>query len=314
MDISPLDRARWSLEGLAVGDSFGERFFVSNDIEEYLIANRAIPAGERSHEEAAAKQPVWPYTDDTLMALSVFASLARFGDIDQDWLAKDFARRYDSSRGYGPAMHSYLARLREGEDWREAAPSLFGGSGSFGNGAAMRVAPIGAYFANDMDAVVENAVRSAEVTHAHPEAVAGAIAVAAAAAIASRARAEPGPPTFHGFLDRILPFVAEGEVRNGMLRARQIGPEASMRLAVPALGNGVRVTAQDTVPFAIWCAARHLGDFEEALWTTVSGLGDRDTTCAIVGGIVAAYTGPDAIPADWRTSREPLPPWAFGEE
>jgi hypothetical protein len=53
------------------------------------------------------------------------------------------------------------------------------------------------------------------------------------------------------------------------------------------LGNGTNVTSQDTVPFALWCAARHLHDYEEALWTIVAGLGDRDTTCGIVGIIIA---------------------------
>ena len=50
------------------------------------------------------------------------------------------------------------------------------------------------------------------------------------------------------------------------------------------------------VHVALWCAARYLDDYEEALWLTVSGLGDRDTTCAIVGGIVACCTGSVAIP------------------
>ena len=78
----------------------------------------------------------------------------------------------------------------------------------------------------------------------------------------------------------------------------------AMAIAI-SLGNGSRVTAPDTVPFALWCAARHADDFEEAMWTTVAGLGDRDTTCAIAGGIVAA--GGASIPAQWLEAREPLP-------
>jgi ADP-ribosylglycohydrolase len=83
---------------------------------------------------------------------------------------------------------------------------------------------------------------------------------------------------------------------------------------VAALGNGTGVSAQDTVPFALWCAGQRLGSFEEALWLTVSGLGDRDTTCAIVGGIVALYAGSEAIPAEWLQSRESLPEWAFRDD
>ena len=62
------------------------------------------------------------------------------------------------------------------------------------------------------------------------------------------------------------------------------------------------------MPSAISCAARHLDNLAEALWATVSAGGDMDTTCAIVGGIVAARTGLDEIPGEWINAREPLPP------
>jgi ADP-ribosylglycohydrolase len=165
-----LGRAALSLEGLSVGDAFGERYFHHPDIAEELIRSRALPASP------------WRFTDDTMMALSVAETLRRHGAIDPDSLASSLAVRHDPSRGYGAAMHGLLARLRGGEHWSVAAPSLFEGEDSFGNGAAMRVAPVGAYFADDLDSVVEHARRSAVVTHAHPEAVAGAIAVAVAAA------------------------------------------------------------------------------------------------------------------------------------
>jgi ADP-ribosylglycohydrolase len=75
------------------------------------------------------------------------------------------------------------------------------------------------------------------------------------------------------------------------------------------LGNGHIISAQDTVPFALWCAGRRLGHYGDALWLTVGGLGDVDTTCAIVGGVLACFTGLGAIPDEWRRAREPLPGW-----
>src|SRR3954469_8204964 len=131
------------------------------------------------------------------MGISVLETLRRHRGIDQDHLARSFAERHDPSRGYGAAMHGLLVRFREGEPWHEAASRLFDGEGSYGNGAAMRVAPVGAYFADDVDAAVAHARRSAVVTHTHPEAVAGAIAVAAAAAWAWRLRAA-GPRAARG--------------------------------------------------------------------------------------------------------------------
>ena len=155
--------------------------------------------------------------------------------------------------------------------------------------------------------MIEQAARSAEVTHAHPEGVAGAVAVAVAAAYAWRARAQPTRPSRAALLDRVLTHVPIGEVHSRLRRARDLSEGVPVQTAVAVLGNGSLISAQDTVPFALWCAAGHLDDYEEALWTTVSGLGDRDTTCAIGGGIVACYMGVDSIPDAWLAAREPLP-------
>ena len=298
----PIERAKCSLEGLSVGDAFGETFFVNSDLVEGLIRERGLAAR------------TWNYTDDTLMAMSVFSVLRQHGYIHQPALAQSFAERYERDRGYGPAMHRLLWEIKCGEDWSERAQSQFGGQGSFGNGAAMRVAPVGAYFAGDIDAVVEQAARSSLITHTHNEAVAGAIAVAVAVARAFELRASSSLPGRSEFLDLVLPNVPESEVRGKIRQARDMSADASVQFAVSVLGNGVRVSAQDTVPFALWCAAKHLSNYEEALWLTVSGLGDRDTTCAIVGGIVAAYTGTEAIPREWLKSRERLPAWPFTED
>jgi ADP-ribosylglycohydrolase len=141
------------------------------------------------------------------------------------------------------------------------------------------------------------------VTHAHPEGQAGAIAVAVAAALF--AGGEPIDRT--AFLAAVERRVPPSQVREGIMRARKLPPDAPVRVAVAALGNGSLVTAQDTVPFCLWCLARQPDSFEEALWLTVSGLGDRDTNCAIVGGVVVLRTGLAGIPAPWLEAREPLP-------
>lgn len=121
------------------------------------------------------------------MACSVFAVLRQHGHIDQGALATSFAIHHDFDRGYGPAMNRLLRLIRQGDSWRDLSRELFDGQGSWGNGAAMRVAPVGAWFADEPDEAARQAALSAEVTHAHPEAVAGAIAVAVAAALAASA-------------------------------------------------------------------------------------------------------------------------------
>jgi ADP-ribosylglycohydrolase len=178
--------------------------------------------------------------------------------------------------------------------------------GSKGNGAAMRVPPLGAYFADDIPALVDQARASAEVTHAHPDGQAGAIAVALASAWAWTNHERVTPDAGAELLSFVVQHTPDSETRNGLAKALALPAHASVRLAVSAVGNGMQVMSADTVPFALWCAARHLHDFVEAMWTTVSGLGDRDTTCAIVGGVVALAAGRHSIPEEWIRSRESL--------
>ena len=242
------------------------------------------------------------------MAASVYAVLREAGALVEDALAASLAHHYAPDRGYGPAMHGLLADLRGGVPSEVAARSLFDGEGSWGNGAAMRVAPLGAFYAHDVTAAVDAAERSAGVTHAHPEAAAGAIAVAVAAALVATV---PGRDAPHGtdLLREVRVQTPTGEVADGIEQAIELSDSASVDVAARVLGNGSRISCPDTVPFALWCAGHHLDDFEEAMWTTVSALGDRDTTCAIVGGIVGAHVGQSGLPAAWLEHREPLPPW-----
>ena len=285
-----IEAARRSLDGLSVGDAFGESFFDPDLV-------RSLRSGERELPRAP-----WRFTDDTVMAISIVDVLSQCREIDRDLLAGLFAARYayDPGRGYGGTAHQILTEVGAGGSWRETAGRAFGGAGSQGNGAAMRVAPVGGYFADDSDRVAAEARKSAEVTHAHAEGQAGAIAVAVAAAWVCRGGADPDD-----LFASVLAHTPPGDTRAGIEAAARLTLSADVATAVAQLGNGSRIISPDTVPFSLWCAARHLGDFEEAMWTTVSGLGDRDTTCAIVGGIVAL--GPTAsVPSAWLRAREPL--------
>jgi len=235
------------------------------------------------------------------MALSIVEILRQHGRIDKDQLALAFAQRWSEEpmRGYGGGAHRILEAIHHGAPWWSVSRNAFGREGSKGNGGAMRVAPIGAWFADDLDAVVSEARASAEVTHAHQEGMAGAIAVAVAAAGAQDGLC--GTP----LLELVCARTPDGETRDGLIRAAAMPPHTPVQDAVRVLGNGSNVTAPDTVPFALWSAAHHIDDFREAMWKTVSGLGDRDTTCAIAGGVVAAAG--TLIPEDWLVAREPLP-------
>lgn len=294
-----LKRARIALEGLSVGDAFGEKFFRNG--ADVLLETRTLPNAP------------WRYTDDTNMALSIYENLRLYGEIRQDELAKSFARHYNPMRGYGPAMHRVLMQIQDGEHWKAVSRSLFEGQGSYGNGAAMRVAPIGAFFADDLEAVIKNAYLSADVTHAHPEGIAGAIAIAVAVALVWQLKASNEPFSRRDFIDRVMPHVPGGFTKEKLRHARNLAPGCSLDLAISALGNGSQISAQDTVPLVLWSAGEYMTDFVEAMWQMADASGDIDTNCAMVGGIVAMFTGVEGIPAEWIQAREPLPEWALGE-
>jgi ADP-ribosylglycohydrolase len=262
------------------------------------------------------KRP-WRWTDDTAMAISIVELLELRGTIDVDALAEAFVHSFERepNRGYGAGAYGLLARVSRGAPWREEVAGMFGGRGSYGNGAAMRAAPIGAFFAPDLERVRVEALRSAEPTHAHPDGAAGAVAIAVAAALA-QTRAVPREV----MIAEVARWTPDGPTRDRLLRAEQLGLGFDVQLAGEELGTGSNITSQDTVPFAVWVAARHLDCYEDALWTATAHPGldlaanslaifaiDRDTVGAMVGGIVACVTGTEGIPILWREATERLP-------
>jgi ADP-ribosylglycohydrolase len=270
-----------SLAGLSVGDALGS--LASPDFSD-------LPPGP------------WRWTDDTEEACCVVAVLAE-GDFDRDTFADLLGRRYDPGRGYGRGAVVMLRQIREGLPWPIAAAAAFDGQGSAGNGAAMRAAPLGAWHADSLAHAAVQGARAAEVTHAHAEGIAGGVAVTVAAAAAAAGRLDGQRPEL---LATVAAHVGDGQVRDGLVRARRF---ARREEAAQELGNGTRALARDTVPFALWVADRFLDDYPGALAACVAAGGDVDTTCAIAGGVVAAYTGLDGIPPHWLSSREALPGW-----
>ena len=160
--------------GSAIGDAIGELAFQYGD-EDKLTA-------------AVEQMAELRYTDDTAMAIGLATSLVNKGYLDGYDLGETFRLNFEKDpwRGYAsgpPTIFSLVSTM--GISYVEAAQRLFGGSGSFGNGAAMRIAPLGLFFHNSKE-IYELACGSAEVTHAHPIGKDGAAVQAGAVAQAVR--------------------------------------------------------------------------------------------------------------------------------
>ena len=125
------------------------------------------------------------YTDDTQMMIGVAETLVEHRAIVEDRLCAAFVANYVPSRGYGRGARKVLEAMEDGKDHRLVAATVLPG-GSHGNGAAMRVAPVGLLFRDDGDRVWEQARASALPTHVHPLGVEGAQLLALPVALASQ--------------------------------------------------------------------------------------------------------------------------------
>ncbi len=288
------ERARLSLQGLSVGDAFGQQFFIPGVVE-------------KADRENLPPSP-WNYTDDTEMAMGIIQVLEKNGEIDQDLLAITFAERYVAEpwRGYGAGAMKLLRDINKGADWKKLSKDMFGGSGSYGNGGAMRVPPLGAWFANDVQETIRQAILSAEVTHAHKEGQVGTVAIALAAAWAwqRNKNGNSAPPT--EMIPWILEHLEKSEVRSRIEYVATFPMDAWAFTVASQVGCGDQLSAQDTVPFCLWLAAAHIDNFCEAMWIAARVGGDIDTNCAIVGGVIALSVGHSGIPENWKKHRESL--------
>jgi ADP-ribosylglycohydrolase len=199
------------------------------------------------------------FTDDSVLTIAV-ASAVR-GDADYASALRHWGRRYPEA-GYGGLFRAWL--------WSEH-PRPYN---SFGNGSAMRVSAIGWAF-DDVETVLVEARRSAEVTHSHPEGIKGAQAVAAAV---------------------LLGRTGHSKARIRRLLSDRFGYDCSAGLDRLRQRGEFDATCQGTVPAAA-VAFFASSDFEDAVRNAVSLGGDADTLACIAGAMAESYYGgtPDHI-------------------
>ncbi|WP_294249740.1 ADP-ribosylglycohydrolase family protein [uncultured Chryseobacterium sp.] len=111
------------------------------------------------------------------------------------------------------------------------------------------------------------------------------------------------------FIRNIQNELVDSDLKSKLNKCLYLDGNPSMELLVKTLGNGTGMTAQDTVPLVTWMLSQYRSNFEECLWNTVSALGDRDTTCAMAGGVRILCCEENTIPEwtalieNWKKSR-----------
>ena len=273
------DRFRGCILGQAVGDALGAPF-------EAMPAD-AIYYGFGFARKIVAAPPVerLEYTDDTQMMIGIAETLAQFGEISQDNLMRAFVDNFDAARAYGRGTHQIIELAARGGDWKALSATMFPG-GSLGNGAAMRVAPLGLFFHDDLDQVERQAVESALPTHRHPIGVDGARILAVAVALLIR------EPTFDpiAFYAELLQRATTDEFRECLRCAAGLARDDH----VGALGTSLE--AHRSGPTALACFASHPDSYPDAVGRAIGLGGDVDTIAAMVGALCGARLGVRAVP------------------
>lgn len=280
-----------SLLGAALGDAVGASW-----------------EGHRLAEEPEIKlttslRGLLRYTDDTHMTIGVAESLAECGGFDGAHMAGRFVDNYyrEPWRGYGPGPPRVFRLIKGGKPWDKAAGDIYPG-GSFGNGAAMRVAPVGLFFWNRPLELREVAYQSGLITHAHVLGMEGAALQAMVVALAvAEDPARPFEPL--SFMSHLLDFTTEDTYREKLGKFSMLleRPDDRQRV-VRELGHGIE--AFNSVPTAIFAFLSHQADFTSAVIYAISLGGDTDTIASMAGAIAGAYLGVDALPGEWLSRLE----------
>ena len=275
--------------GSAVGDAIGQLAFFYRPRHKLL--------------EIVEQVELLEHTDDTAMAIGIAESLTETGTLDTNHLGETFRKNYEREpwRDYAAGPPTIFMLVRKGASYTEAAESLFGGRGSFGNGAAMRITPVGLYF-HDAPDLYAQAEKSARVTHTHELGVDGAAVLAKAVAMATALDPQRDFP-FDEFCRELQTFAQTSEFREKMRLVEKLAPGEAHNIEV-AHQLGADVTAQNSVPFAIYSFLRSPMSYEKCLFNAVLSGGDRDTMGAMACGISGAYLGINAIPTKWREKLE----------
>lgn len=286
MAQTTIDAFTGALMGVAVGDALG------NPLE-------GMPADEikrrygHVNDYISAQDPKGTVTDDTELTMILAESLISQRGCDINDFGKRLAAWIEHAHRFGEATRDACLRLRQGISPAQS------GSDSAGNGAAMRVAPIGLVYhrSDQRDKLLACVEATSHVTHIDPRAIAGAAAVAAGVAYCVTTGSVPGGSDFTP--DAFLDYAADAA--DEFSREFAIKISGLKRLldndtgdVAERIGNGG--FALESVPFALYCFARD-PQFESAVIAAVNAGGDADTNAAIAGALCGAYAGLNGIPS-----------------
>jgi ADP-ribosylglycohydrolase len=248
------------------------------------------------------------YSDDTEMTIGIMEALKQDPCCDPAFIARRFLENFHPFRNYGARIYGIMGRLRQGTPWDQV------GTDSWGNGGAMRIAPIGFFFYDDGELLKENALLSARITHTHPQGLAGALAQAMAVGMATQKGIEGAAIDRRAFLEEIVQGVegVDSTLAAEIERIKELDTGGDLEARIKRIASAFTrdVSALGAVPAAI-ASFLISDDFQATVVTAINGGGDTDTIGAMAGAMAGAYYGYSSIPSAWL---EPLENGAKGRD
>ncbi|XP_070539782.1 ADP-ribosylhydrolase ARH3-like [Ptychodera flava] len=338
---SLLSRFCGCLAAAVAGDVLGSKYeglsaVLLGDVVEHVEKHSKNPDNVKTPEE---------FTDDTAMARSVAASLIE----NKGYIAKDMANRFATEfkkepfRGYGANVVTVFDKLLDPSltDVYKPARDQFNGSGSYGNGGAMRIAPVALFTYDNIDEMKRIAKESTLLTHSHRLGYNGAILECAAV---HRALHSPAPLDAQKYIDELIEIMNDVELeeyrvtRSQSPSKKETGDQASeesegsvrkpycekLKKIKELLENedtstidvvdclGHDISAHESVPTAIYSFVRSLkpipstpnNGLVRTIVYAISLGGDTDTIATMAGAIAGAYYGMESVPESWKTCCE----------
>jgi poly(ADP-ribose) glycohydrolase ARH3 len=241
------------------------------------------------------------YTDDTAMMIGIAESLIENKGFNRENMARTFIKNYEAEpwRGYGFGPPMIFKMIQSGWSIDQAAQQLYPG-GSFGNGSAMRIAPVGLFYYDNPSQLREIAYESSRITHSHSLGMEGAALQAYAVALS--VSTEPEQCDKYDFLKKLNNFIKADLYKEKLKNMEILLKEyAGKPRVIKELGNTIE--AFNSIPISIYSFLANV-DFESTLKYALSLGGDRDTISAMTGAIAGACYGIENIPEKRKSKLE----------
>jgi ADP-ribosyl-[dinitrogen reductase] hydrolase len=269
-----------TLTGLAIGDALGMPWEMHSRFGGALLGwDGTFQSGITNTLCPHLKAGQW--TDDTKMAMALARSLVANDEYVYGNVAQQYLAWYESGdlRGIGTATDKALRNMQRSNP-------VTGVLGAEGNGTAMRVAPIGAFYRNDILTAIKFAREDAVITHNSLEAQEGSVAVTVG--VASLLKGLSKRDTLLAVIGSLRP----SKVRRGLEQvAKMASPDDPLDTLVE-LGTGAHVVK--TVPAAFFCLLATTS-FKDAVTVAIRAGGDTDTTAAVTGALAGSFYDPKEI-------------------